>query len=557
MGRRLVGIVVVVVVAFGGAPGVGAGEDPGGYPGRGFGDGKGLQPDFWADREGLSGLGVVSVNFQHSQWEPTRVEAPCPADRVEYDGRCFVVPAAVEAEVEGYTDLGVQVTAILYGTPEWARGTRPCVPAAPGFEVFCVPDDPEDYARFVGFVADRYDGAHGHGRVVDFVIQNEVNTNTWFNIGCGGSPPSPAAPCDLDQWVADYAALYNRAYDRARSEQPQARVLFSFTNMFAAPDEPATAHPAYSLKTFIPKLVPLVGDRDWSIALHPYPTNLQGRIDARDLPWATLGNIGVLPGWLHARYPDDPHAWEVQLTEVGFHNVEANYEAVRDSLCQAFRNVLGTPGITSFIYHRLRDHRGEFGLQLGLLTVDDVPKPAFDVWLHANDPHNPTCGFELAGHTAVAHGVSATGAHWYSSRVLPAGYTPQKGVWKLDWAEQPGTALLYECATQEEDAAWLDSDPSCTGAVPMGPVGWIATAPTPGHTALYACTGPSRLDHTATTAPTCPPNWTQSRLGYVEGSPDTTPPSPPTTPPGPLTPWPRPPDPAPPIPVPAEPPFTA
>jgi hypothetical protein len=426
------------------------------------------------------------------------------------------------------------------------------VPAAPGFEAFCVPDDPEDYARFVGFVAERYNGAGGQGRVVDFVIQNEVNTNTWFNIGCGAG-----TPCDLDAWVADYAALYNRAYDRARAAQPQARVLFSFTNLFAAPDEPATVHPAYSIKTFVPKLVPLVGDRDWAIALHPYPTNLQGRIDARDLPWATLGNIGVLPGWLHAQYPDDPHAWEVQLTEVGFHNVEPTYAAVRDALCQSYRNVLGTPGITSFIYHRLRDHRGEFGLQLGLLTVDDVPKPAFDVWLGANSPDSPSCGFELAGQTAVAHGVSAAGAQWYSSRVLPAGYVPQPGVWKLSWSERPGTSLLYECATPEEDAAWLSRDPACAAAVPMGPVGWIRTTAAPGDTALHACTGPTRLAHTATTAVSCPAGWTQSLLGYVAGTPDpTVPPTPPTTPPGLLTPWPHPATPLPAAPVAGIPPFT-
>jgi hypothetical protein len=109
--------------------------------------------------------------------------------------------------------------------------------------------------------------------------------------------------------------------------------------------------------------VPLVGERDWSIALHPYPDNLEGRIDAPDLPRATLGK--VLPGWLRARYPNDPHAWEVQLTEVGFHDEPRLYDQVSRSLCASFRNVLGTPGITSFIYHRLRDHPDEFGSSWG------------------------------------------------------------------------------------------------------------------------------------------------------------------------------------------------
>ncbi|HEV7759895.1 MAG TPA: hypothetical protein VGO78_12935, partial [Acidimicrobiales bacterium] len=71
-------------------------SDPGAYPSRGAQDIKGLQPDGWSDRAGLTGLGIVAVNFHQAQWEPTPVPAPCPADRVEYDGRCFVVPAADE-----------------------------------------------------------------------------------------------------------------------------------------------------------------------------------------------------------------------------------------------------------------------------------------------------------------------------------------------------------------------------------------------------------------------------------------------------------------------------
>ncbi|HEY3143210.1 MAG TPA: DUF5722 domain-containing protein, partial [Acidimicrobiales bacterium] len=354
-------------------------------------------------------------------------------------------------------------------------------------------------------------------------------------------------PCNLDSWVADYAALYNAAYDRARAAQPQARVLFSFTNMFAAPDEPATPHPAYSIKTFVPKLVPLVGDREWSIALHPYPISLEGLIDARDLPWATLGNLGVVPGWLHATYPNDPHAWEVQLTEVGFHNVPSNYETVKKSLCQAYRNVLGTPGITSFIYHRLRDNPDEGFLKLGLFTEDDTPKPAFDAWLHANDPDHPDCGFELDGHTLVRHGLnSATGAHWYSSRVLPPGYEPQTEQWKLAWSEEPATAPLYECGTTAEDASWLTRDPGCGGAVPLGPVGWIDTAPALGRTELYACAGEGPLDRTVTTARTCLAGQTQTLLGYVAGEPVQ---NPPETPPPPQ-------DPPPATPVHAQPTFT-
>lgn len=483
--------------------------DPNAYPERGFGQVKGLQPDFWPDIPELTpGMSTASFNFHWASWEPAVQAPPCTADQQEHDGRCFNVPAIVDDQVKAYTDAGVAVAAIVYGTPSWARGDRPCVPVAPGFEFFCVPDDPADYARFAGMVAERYDGAHGHGRVTDFVIQNEVNMNQWFNVGCGAG-----TPCDLDSWVADYAALYNAGYDRIRAAQPKARVLFSFTHHFMTDlDDPAAEHPAWSIQSFVPRLVPLVGDREWSIAQHPYPHNLAGRLDARDLPYATLGNTGVLVGWLRATFPNDPHAWEVQFTEQGLHNPGSLDAEQRDGLCQAFRNVLATPGVTSFIYHRLSDHPDEFGLKLGLRREDGTAKPAFDLWRHATDPGAESCGFERNGRTLVRHGYDpSSGGQWFSSRDLPAGYVDQGSVWSLAYAQEPGTALLLECGRLV--SSYLSLDPTCGGDTPLGPVGWIATGAGAGLTALRSCA--TGLDVVATVASACAPSETASVLGYV------------------------------------------
>jgi hypothetical protein len=493
--------------------------DPSFHPERGFADIKGVTrfgnlPD---EADVLATMGIARFDASWAQFEPTRLTAPCPAGYDAYDGHCFKPPADVDAKIEQYTAAGLPVMAIVFATPAWARGTRPCVPYNAWSDVFCVPDDPADFARFAGYLAHHYDGASGNGRVTDFVIQNEVNLNQWFNVGCGAG-----VPCDLDSWVQDYADEYDSAYDAIRSAQPNAKVMISLTQHFETVlDDPDAVHPAYSIKTFLPRLVPLLGDREWSLALHPYPRSVTPAIDARDLPYATMGNPGVVVGWLRATYPDVPSAWEVEFTEQGLNNPGLFDAEQADSLCRAFRGVLGTPGIKSFIYHSLRDNIGEFGLFLGLLRSDGTPKPAYSTWLHANDPAHPTCGFENAGTTVVRTGVDPdSGATWSSSRPLPAGYTMQPRQWRLDYDAQPGKVLAYECGDGDDDATpptypsgtWLSLAADCGGATPMGPVGWIHTAAGAGLIELATCADGTRR---ITVEGTCPGGTTATPIGYA------------------------------------------
>ena len=77
------------------------------------------------------------------------------------------------------------------------------------------------------------------------------------------------------------------------------------------------------------------------------------------------------------------------------------YPAQRNYLCQAFKNILGTPGVESFIYHRLLDHSDEIrqGLALGLWSSKTSFKPAWELFALANrkgvNANYPSCGFEL------------------------------------------------------------------------------------------------------------------------------------------------------------------
>lgn len=498
--------------------------DPSFYPERGFYDVKGVTnfggtPD---DTVALATMGIGRLDTSWERFEPVKLSQPCPAGYDTFDGHCFKAPADIDERIERYTSEGLPVMAIVFATPQWARGAKPCDPYNSWSDVFCSPDDPEDFARFARYLATRYDGAHGHGRLTDFVIQNEVNLNQWFNIGCG-----KGIPCDLDQWTADYATLYGQAYDAIRAVQPHAKVMISLTQHFeSALDDPQSTHPLYSIKTFLPRVVSRLGDREWSLALHPYPRSVDPSIDALDLPYATMGNLGVVVGWLRATYPTVPSAWEVELTEQGLNNPGIFDAEQADSLCRAFEGVLGTPGVRSLIYHRLRDVLGEFGLFLGLLSTDGSPKPAYETWLHANDPANPTCGFQNFPNTVIRSGVAhSDGSRWTSSRPLPAGYQMQTTQWLFDYSAQPGSAEVFECGDGDDDASpptypsatWLSRAPDCDGATPMGPVGWARTRAAIGLQPIVTCVVPGRVP--TTVAGTCAGAATTIPVGYAAVEP--------------------------------------
>jgi hypothetical protein len=490
------------------------------YPARTAYRIKGLQPDYWVDLNEVVGnnTGGIAVNLLWAEWEPARrTEAGCtgPND-LPFDGRCYTVPAAVDNEIRRYSARGVAVTGVVYGTPAWARG--PCTPPSPGFAIFCAPTDPQDFARFTAALARRYDGRHGLGRVVDFVLWNEVNANDWFDIGCGNGGPA----CDATRWIAAYANLYNAAYDRIVVEQPAARVLISLEHHFGASfDAPAASRPLLSGETFLRGFAARAGTRAWRVAYHPYaPDLLRPEFSPDDWPRVTYGNLGTVVGWLRRTFPATPSAWEVELTESGVNSVapRSTPDAQARAVCDTFRNVLGTPGIDSYIYHRMVDHPVELadGLGLGLRNPDRSAKPAWAVWALANrndlTPPMLSCGFEDLPYTRLRRSHHPTRGHWASSRLAPAGFR-EEGAWWLWRDPQPGTHLLFECRVG--DHTLLTPDAGCEGQHPMGPVGYIHDAAVADTAALYRCYVPSSGDHFVSTDAGCEGQRMEQRLGYA------------------------------------------
>jgi len=256
------------------------------------------------------------------------------------------------------------------------------------------------------------------------------------------------------------------------------------------------------------------------VAFHPYPPNLLApEFSPTDYPKVTFGNVGAVVGWLHAAFPGNPERHEVHLTEQGINALSPSSEGEQaDQLCAAFRNITGTPGIVSFLYHRMSDHPTEVaaGLGLGLRRADGSARPSWSTWALANRidllPPQLDCGFEHLPHTRLVRGYRDGWGHRASTRDLPPGFVEEQA-YLLERSGQPNTTLLFEC--EVGDHSLLTSDPGCEGLPPLGPVGWIHDAPGAGRVELFRCYVASTGDHLLSPDPACEGQTVEQSLGFA------------------------------------------
>ncbi len=482
---------------------------------------KTIGPESWTDRQPIydASVGGVIFNMIWSKWQPTPNLDPNTPNSFEHEGKIWLISKSREKQIRWFSDRGIKVTAVVYGTPEWARpintsrvGNVPLIDPK-----FIAPDDPSGFASFAGMLAKRYNGANGNGRIVNFVIQNEVNALDWFNPGCGAEN----APCSVDDRIKAYADIYNQAYDKIIAEQPQARVMYSFDHHFGY--EYKDNQRFSSAQHFIEALEPMVGNRQWRIAYHSYPADLFNPVfGPYDYPKITFGNLGLLAAYLRQRFPNKPHSWDIHLTENGLNSGSPSSDQLMEQqLRLATRNVIGTPGIETFYYHRLKDHAHEGNFTPGLFDQNGRSKPAWDTWANNNhfDRNPPVLndGYELLPYVKLTRSKQAKHAHWASTRLPPPNYTAEASFLLLR-EPTPGTAILYECHVERIKGTYISRDVNCEGHTNFGPVGYIYNDSANGRVPLYTVNirkgANYLLSNQANEA-----NGTGTLLGYVDSTP--------------------------------------
>ncbi len=177
--------------------------------------------------------------------------------------------------------------------------------------------------------------------------------------------------------------------------------------------------------------IPLIEGRIARLAYHPYGADpSSASFSPDDFPYVGYGNMGAVSGWLISQWPDHTELWnEISFTESGINSAAPTSSpgAQATAICQTFWNVLGTPGIDNYIWHRLIDtptDPTDNGLDFGLIDASGNTKPAWQAFTHANNPARYSCGWGNMPNTKLQRSHSTTvGArnHWVSTRLPPPG----------------------------------------------------------------------------------------------------------------------------------------
>ncbi len=258
----------------------------------------------------------------------------------------------------------------------------------------------EHYKAVCEFLFQRYTRPdQKHGRALNFIIGNEVNSHWWW---------SNMGEVSMEEFLIDYQRAVRIASTAARKYCAVARVYISLEHhwSYAFTPNPKRCFPGRDFLDRFAARARELGDFPWHVAYHPYPENLgdpafwedTSAIDAYYSPRITFKNLHVLTNYMQREpllYRGEPR--RIILSEQGFHTPDGPEGEALQAAAYAYAwvKVHQLDAIDAFILHRHVDHGQEFGLKLGLWARDEEAsfpaapkrkKPIYDVFLKADTP---------------------------------------------------------------------------------------------------------------------------------------------------------------------------
>ncbi len=370
---------------------------------------KGLQVEILEDALAL-GVKHAALNFNLSQLIDAQGDTNNPS--WELDGRKYYFKRGTvegtDRRIKALSDRGVLVSLIVLTYQ--SRDTNvnrilihpDCVTNAPNRlgNFNTVTDEGRRWlTATMEFCAERWSRPdRKHGRVVGYIMGNEVNSHWWWaNMG----------KVTMEDFADDYLRTVRLAHTAIRKQSNWARVYLSLEhhwNVRYDKKSERTSFPGREFVDYFARQARAGGDFDWHIAFHPYPENLfeprfwndkSATTNVLTTPRITFKNIELLPAYLRRPellYHGQPR--RIILSEQGFHTPKGtNGEIIQAAAyAYAYKKIEAIEGIDSFILHRHVDNKGEGGLLLGLrgLTPNSAEarpkKKSWEVFRAADTP---------------------------------------------------------------------------------------------------------------------------------------------------------------------------
>ena len=330
-----------------------------------------------------------------------------PTVHYTYNGNTYSFNGQIIAEYDyiftNLTNRGITTTAIILNDissrPELIHPKARSGGRAP-YYAFNATDEAgtECIAAIASFLASRYSGT-GHGKVVNWVIGNEINARAEWN---------HIEYMDTASYVDEYARAFRVFYNAILSINGSARVYISLDQQWGKSLYSKSGYASKDILDEFNRNLKAEGNIDWALAQHPYnypltsakawSSNSSYVQENENTPVITIKNLHVLTDYLQKpeMLTEDGEVRHLILSEMGYTSSQGQ-ELQAASFVYAYKVIEANRYVDSMLFSRETDAASEVnqGLALGICTLGGGRKSIYDAYKYVDTS-------EAAAHTDFA-----------------------------------------------------------------------------------------------------------------------------------------------------------
>lgn len=320
-----------------------------------------------------------------------------------YNGRNYAFNGQIIAEYDyiftSLTNRGITTTAIILNDhsahPELIHPKARSGGHAPYFAFNAADEEGvECIAAVASFLASRYSGT-GHGKVVNWVIGNEINARSEWN---------HIEHMDTASYVDEYARAFRVFYNAILSINSSARVYISLDQQWGKSLYSKNGYGSKEILDEFNRNLKAEGNIDWALAQHPYNYPLtsakawssSGKAgsyvqEGENTPVITIKNLHVLTDYLQKpeMRTEDGEVRHLILSEMGYTSSQGQ-ELQAASFVYAYKVIEANQYVDSMLFSRETDAPSEVaqGLALGICTLGGGRKSIYEAYKYVDTPES-------------------------------------------------------------------------------------------------------------------------------------------------------------------------